>query len=69
MVSQAGRLSDREATLRPIALQSVYAGQVCIGHVISRGKLGFEAFDAGDISLGLYLTTQAAVAAINGATA
>jgi hypothetical protein len=43
---------------------SVYDGQQCIGHVISRGKLGFELFDADDKSLGLFPSQEEAAAAL-----
>jgi hypothetical protein len=43
---------------------SVLAGQSCIGHVVSRGRDGFEAFDADDISLGNFDNLPAAAAAI-----
>jgi hypothetical protein len=43
---------------------SVLAGQSCIGHVIARGKTGYEAFDADDISLGQFDNLPAAAKAI-----
>ena len=39
---------------------SVLAGQSCIGHVIARGKTGYEAFDADDSSLGQFDNLPAA---------
>lgn len=36
----------------------------CIGHLIERGKLGFEAFDAADQSIGVFPTAAAAVTAL-----
>jgi hypothetical protein len=36
----------------------------CIGFVCSRGKLGFEAFDSEERSLGVYGTQREAAAAI-----
>jgi hypothetical protein len=47
-----------------LAFQSVYDGRVCLGHIVNRGKLGFEAFDTGDASLGVYPTARAAADAI-----
>lgn len=44
---------------------AVYDGQRCIGHVLLRGKLGFEAFDADDRSLDLFPDQASAVAAID----
>jgi hypothetical protein len=45
-------------------LLSAYDGQRCIGFVCSRGKLGFEAFDSRERSLGVYATRREAAAAI-----
>ena len=57
----------RPSTQSPESLQDlssmlvVYDGQVAIGHLLPRGKLGVEAFDAADRSLGIFpdLTTAA----------
>jgi hypothetical protein len=46
-------------------LLAVYDGQRCIGHIISRGKCGHEAFDVDDRSLGMFPDQASAVAAIN----
>jgi hypothetical protein len=43
---------------------SVLAGQTCIGHVIARGKTGYEAFDADGSSLGKFDSLSAAATAI-----
>jgi hypothetical protein len=43
---------------------SVYSGQQNLGHVISRGKCGVEAFDANEASLGIFATQAEAVAAV-----
>jgi hypothetical protein len=43
---------------------SVYDGTTCIGHVIARGKLGHEAFDATERSLGLFETAKQAANAL-----
>jgi hypothetical protein len=43
---------------------SIYDGR-CIGHLISRGKLGYEAFTANDRSLGLFANQAAGAAAIS----
>ncbi len=43
---------------------SIYDGRICCGFVISRGKLGFEAFDCDERSLGTYPTQRAAADAI-----
>jgi hypothetical protein len=46
---------------------SVYDGRTCLGHIIARGKRGFEAFDADDNSLGTFPTDQEAADAVTGA--
>ena len=61
----AGKLKDREASTERPAFQSVYSGRVCLGHLLARGKLGFEAFDADDRSLGLFATERDAADAIS----
>jgi hypothetical protein len=43
----------------PINTLAVYDRQSCIGHAISRGRAGLEAFDADDQSLGTFATAQA----------
>jgi hypothetical protein len=43
---------------------AVYAGQTCIGHLLSRGKVGIEAYDRDDRSLGIYPDQKAATDAI-----
>jgi hypothetical protein len=45
-------------------LLAVLAGPACIGFVLARGKLGHEAFDADDRSLGIFPTQREAAAAI-----
>jgi hypothetical protein len=44
--------------------QPVIVG-ACRGHVLARGKLGFEAFDIDDRSLGVFPTQDAAINAID----
>jgi hypothetical protein len=46
---------------------SVHDGQVCIGHVLNRGKSGVEAFNVDDKSLGLFSTQKEAMAALSAA--
>jgi len=58
------RSSSAEAKPTRPTWQAVYDGQRCIGHLLSRGRLGVEAFDADDRSLGIFPTTQEAAAAI-----
>jgi hypothetical protein len=60
--STAGTAATTAARSSP--LLSAYDGQRCIGFVCSRGKLGFEAFDTEERSLGMYATQREAAAAI-----
>jgi hypothetical protein len=46
------------------SLVSVYDGQLCIGFILNRGKLGHEAIDKNERSLGLFKTTAQAANAI-----
>jgi hypothetical protein len=43
---------------------SVYSGRECLGHVLARGKSGFQAFDVDDTSLGTFRTRSEAVDAV-----
>jgi hypothetical protein len=43
---------------------AVFDGRTCAGHILPRGRAGFEAFDASDRSLGLFETWQAAASSI-----
>jgi hypothetical protein len=45
---------------------SIYSGQLCIGHVLSRGPKGFESFDTNDKSLGTFSTMKLAADACSG---
>jgi hypothetical protein len=45
-------------------ITSVFAGQVCIGFILARGKAGFEALTVDERSLGLCPTQHEAAAAI-----
>ena len=45
---------------------AVYDGRACLGHVLERGKAGFEAFDADNRSLGIFPSQREAAAAITG---
>jgi hypothetical protein len=47
------------------AMLSVCDGRTCIGHIIARGKLGFEAFDQHDKSIGIFATAKLAAAAVS----
>ena len=43
------------------AMASVYDGRSCVGFVLARGRAGFEAFDAGERSLGVFETQHGAI--------
>jgi hypothetical protein len=45
-------------------MSSVYAGQRCIGFILSRGRDGYEAFSAEQKSLGLFQTKNDAADAV-----
>jgi hypothetical protein len=45
---------------------AVYNGTRCVGHVIARGKRGYEAFDIDDRSVGLFPTHREAAGALEG---
>jgi NUMOD1 domain-containing protein len=47
------------------SLSYVYDGRQCLGHVIGRGKLGFEAFDRDDKSLGVFPSIRDAANALS----
>jgi hypothetical protein len=55
------------AILSPMSY--VYDGRQCLGHVLARGKLGFEGFDREEVSLGIFKTQAAAADAVFGAAA
>ena len=46
---------------------SVYDGRQCVGWILARGKTGFEAFDAGERSLGLFDNQREAADAVSAA--
>jgi hypothetical protein len=60
--STAGTVGITAAQSSPMVW--VYDGQTCIGFVFSRGKLGFEAFDSDEKSIGLFPTQRAAAASV-----
>jgi hypothetical protein len=43
----------------------VFDGRQCLGHVLSCGHAGFEAFSSNDVSLGVFANQKDAIAAIN----
>ena len=58
----------RSASATTALLISVFDGRQCLGHVLGRGRAGFEAFSGEDVSLGLFANQKDAIAAINEAT-
>jgi hypothetical protein len=52
-------MTMRASTSSP--LLSVYDGRQCVGFVLARGRRGFEAFAAGERSLGMLKTQNGAV--------
>jgi hypothetical protein len=48
----------------PSPLSYVYDGRECLGFVLARGKLGFEALDCEEHSLAIFSTQYEAAAAI-----
>jgi hypothetical protein len=55
------------AALSPLSY--VYDGRQCLGFILRRGKLGFEAIDREEVSLGIFKTPAAAATAVFSATA
>jgi hypothetical protein len=49
----------------PLPWFAVFSGRECCGHVLNRGRQGFEAFDCDDRSVGLFPTRSAAIAALS----
>jgi hypothetical protein len=45
----------------PFPVLSVYDGRQCVGFVLARGRRGYEAFTAGERSLGVFETKDAAI--------
>ena len=54
-------------TDRPPTMLSVYDGQSVQGFVLARGKVGFQAYTADQVSLGLFRTATEAADAISAA--
>jgi hypothetical protein len=49
---------------RPSSLSYVYDGRDCLGFILARGKLGFEAIDRDERSLGFFQTQREAATAV-----
>jgi hypothetical protein len=54
-----------ELTWAVSAIRVVYDGRQCLGHLLLRGKLGVEAFDRNDVSLGIYPDQRSAADAVS----
>jgi hypothetical protein len=48
------------------SMLAVYDGQTCVGFILARGRVGFEGFDAGERSLGVFETQDEAANKITG---
>jgi hypothetical protein len=48
----------------PSPLLCVYDGRECLGFILARGKLGFEAVDRDERSLGVFQTQREAATAV-----
>jgi hypothetical protein len=59
-----GGKDRHDAIPDPIQMKAVYDGQQCCGFIYSRGPRGIEAYNADQISLGIFLTAKAAADAI-----
>jgi hypothetical protein len=55
-------------TTTPLGWTAVIAGQRCLGHIVARGPLGYEAFDRDDRSLGVFDKRAAAAGAVEAAS-
>jgi hypothetical protein len=55
---------EGEEMTAPVML-SVYNGRDCIGFILSRGKIGFEALDRDEHSIGIFPTQREAANAIS----
>jgi hypothetical protein len=50
---------------QPQSWLAIYGGQTCCGHILNRGKAGWEAFNRDDRSLGIFQTQADAVNALD----
>lgn len=64
--ARAGRLKQSEAYTTNLLV--VYSGRTCLGHILSRGREGYEAYDINDASLGIFSDQDAAADAVSLAT-
>jgi hypothetical protein len=66
-VDRLGQQIGAEANPRKPELQAVYDGRTRIGFIVNRGRAGFEAFDAGERSLGVFPDLRRAADAVSAA--
>jgi hypothetical protein len=61
-------VKPKSASVKP-RLLSLYDGTRCLGHLISRGPAGWEAYDVADRSIGTFPDQDAAADAVTAAHA
>jgi hypothetical protein len=63
----SGKVRGHDATPSIDIMQAlaVFDGQQCLGHILSRGKAGIEAFDQNDKTLGIFSDQRAAADAVS----
>ena len=64
-VDQLGRRIGADATFSRQKTQAVYSGRECLGRIVCRGKLGFEAYDSAERSLGVFPDLKRAADAVS----
>jgi hypothetical protein len=62
-------MSRRSKPKTPTPMVSVYSGQHCIGFIMERAKLGFQALTSGEEHLGYFTSRREAAKAIGDAYA
>ena len=59
-----GIMSSRLASAPASGMVSVYDGTDCLGHVLHRPRVGFEAYDSNDKLIGLFESQREAASAL-----
>ena len=54
-------MPNRSRTEQSKPMISIYDGRQCVGFVLARGRSGYEAFDGGERSVGMFKTKDAAI--------
>jgi hypothetical protein len=64
---RARKSASREAISPDFIMRAlaVFDGQRCLGHLLPRGRMGVEAFDADDRSLGIFPDQKSAADAVS----